>query len=75
MRSRNSDKLAPQAGEETALADRRTGMMQAEKVAEDLRDAHEVIAGANSSRAGACRRHPPAGAALGAGAAAWSSRR
>ena len=42
-------KLSPQAGEETALAQRRTGMMQAEKVAEDLRDAHEVIAGANSS--------------------------
>ena len=42
-------KLSPQASEETALADRRTGMMQAEKVAEDLRDAHDVIAGANSS--------------------------
>jgi len=41
--------LSPQAGEETALAERRTVMMQAEKVAEDLRDAHEVIAGANSS--------------------------
>jgi DNA repair protein RecN (Recombination protein N) len=43
------DKLAPQAGEETTLATRRTVMMQSEKVAEDLRDAHEVIAGANSS--------------------------
>ena len=43
------DKLAPQAGEETTLATRRTIMMQSEKVAEDLRDAHEVIAGANSS--------------------------
>jgi DNA repair protein RecN (Recombination protein N) len=43
------DKLAPQAGEETTLASRRTIMMQSEKVAEDLRDAHEVIAGANSS--------------------------
>jgi DNA repair protein RecN (Recombination protein N) len=43
------NKLAPQAGEETALAERRTGMMQAEKVAEDLRDAHDVIAGASSS--------------------------
>jgi DNA repair protein RecN (Recombination protein N) len=42
-------KLSPQAGEETTLAERRTAMMQAEKVAEDLRDAHEVIAGANSS--------------------------
>ena len=43
------DKLAPQAGEETTLATRRTVMMQSEKVVEDLRDAHEVIAGANSS--------------------------
>jgi len=43
------EKLSPQAGEETTLAERRTVMMQAEKVAEDLRDAHEVIAGANSS--------------------------
>ncbi|MGB7829317.1 MAG: DNA repair protein RecN [Pseudolabrys sp.] len=41
--------LAPQAGEETALADRRTAMMQAEKVAEDLRSAHDVIAGTESS--------------------------
>jgi DNA repair protein RecN (Recombination protein N) len=52
-------KLSPQTGEETALANRRTGMMQAEKVAEDLRDAHDVIAGANSSvpaLAGAVRR-------------------
>src|SRR5450756_1471432 len=43
------DKLNPQAGEETTLATRRTVMMQSEKVAEDLRDAHEVIAGASSS--------------------------
>ena len=42
-------KLAPQTAEETVLAERRTAMMQAEKVTEDLRDAHEVIAGANSS--------------------------
>ena len=43
------NKLAPESGEETALADRRTAMMQAEKVAEDLRNAHDVIAGADSS--------------------------
>jgi DNA repair protein RecN (Recombination protein N) len=43
------DKLSPQAGEETALATRRTVMMQSEKVAEDLRDAYDTIAGANSS--------------------------
>jgi DNA repair protein RecN (Recombination protein N) len=43
------NKLSPQAGEETALAERRTAMMQAEKVAEDLREAHEVVAGPSSS--------------------------
>lgn len=42
-------KLAPQAGEETALAERRTAMMQAEKIAGDLRDAHDTIAGSNSA--------------------------
>ncbi len=41
--------LSPQAGEETALATRRTTMMQSEKVAGDLREAHEVLAGNNSS--------------------------
>jgi len=40
--------LAPVAGEESALADRRAGMMRAEKVAEDLRDAHDVLAGPRS---------------------------
>ena len=43
------DKLAPQPGEETALATRRTIMMQSEKVAEDLRDAYDALAGSNSS--------------------------
>ncbi len=37
--------LAPQVGEETTLAQRRTEMMQAEKAAEDLRDAHQAVAG------------------------------
>jgi DNA repair protein RecN (Recombination protein N) len=41
-------KLAPQEGEETALAARRTAMMGAEKVAEDLRAAHEVVGGNQS---------------------------
>jgi DNA repair protein RecN (Recombination protein N) len=41
--------LAPAAGEETALAARRTAMMQAEKVADDLRDAHDAVAGARSA--------------------------
>jgi DNA repair protein RecN (Recombination protein N) len=42
-------RLTPQAGEETTLADRRNAMMGAEKVAEDLRDAHETVAGNQSS--------------------------
>ena len=42
-------RLAPAPGEETALAERRATMMQAEKVAEDLRDAHDAIAGSGSA--------------------------
>jgi DNA repair protein RecN (Recombination protein N) len=38
-------KLAPQAGEETTLAERRTTMMQSEKIAQDLRDAREAVSG------------------------------
>jgi DNA repair protein RecN (Recombination protein N) len=41
-------RLAPQTGEETLLAERRTVMMQAEKVADDLRSTHESVAGPNS---------------------------
>ncbi|MGA2125158.1 MAG: DNA repair protein RecN [Xanthobacteraceae bacterium] len=41
-------RLAPQAGEELALAERRAAMMQAEKVAADLHDAHESLGGSNS---------------------------
>src|SRR3954468_21063126 len=41
-------KLKPEAGEETALAERRTAMMQSEKIAGDLRDAHDAVAGARS---------------------------
>jgi DNA repair protein RecN (Recombination protein N) len=41
-------RLKPQPGEELALAERRTVMMQAEKVAGDLRDAHDAIAGAHA---------------------------
>jgi DNA repair protein RecN (Recombination protein N) len=40
--------LAPQPNEETTLADRRAALMRAEKAAEDLREAHEVIAGSSS---------------------------
>lgn len=39
------DELAPQAGEEEALADKRQGMMQAEKVARDLIEAYEAVGG------------------------------
>ena len=41
-------KLAPQPGEEAALAGRRTAMMQAEKVASELRDAYEQVGGQGS---------------------------
>jgi DNA repair protein RecN (Recombination protein N) len=41
-------RLTPLTGEETVLAERRAVMMQAEKVADDLRSAHESVAGPNS---------------------------
>ncbi len=41
-------KLAPQTGEETTLAERRTTMMQAEKVSEDLRTTLDSVSGPNS---------------------------
>lgn len=37
--------LAPEPGEETELAERRTRMMKIEKIATDINDAHEEIAG------------------------------
>jgi DNA repair protein RecN (Recombination protein N) len=40
--------LAPEPGEETALAERRTAMMQAEKIAEDLREADAAVNGSGS---------------------------
>ncbi len=40
--------LAPQPGEEAALAERRLVMMQAEKVAQDLADAFDTLAGQGS---------------------------
>jgi DNA repair protein RecN (Recombination protein N) len=40
--------LAPKSGEEKTLADRRALLMRAEKVAEDLKDAFETIAGSAS---------------------------
>jgi DNA repair protein RecN (Recombination protein N) len=38
-------RLAPERGEETALASLRASMMQAEKIAGDLSEAHEAVAG------------------------------
>src|SRR6202048_1311592 len=40
--------LAPKDGEETALAERRTAMMQGEKIASDLREAQEAVGGNHS---------------------------
>ena len=40
--------LNPQAGEEETLAERRVVMMQSEKVAQDLNEAYEVVAGNTS---------------------------
>ena len=40
--------LAPLDGEETALANRRTVMMQGEKIAADLREAQEAVSGDHS---------------------------
>ena len=53
------NKLKPEPGEETALATRRAAMMAAEKIAEDLREAQEVVSGSRSpiaNLAGAARR-------------------
>ena len=41
-------RLGPQTGEETALAERRAAMMQAEKAAEDLRATLEAVGGPQS---------------------------
>jgi DNA repair protein RecN (Recombination protein N) len=40
--------LAPKDGEETALAERRTTMMQGEKIAADLREAQQAVGGDHS---------------------------
>ncbi|WFU27304.1 DNA repair protein RecN [Bradyrhizobium sp. CB1717] len=41
-------RLAPKEGEETSLAQRRTTMMQGEKIASDLREAQEAVGGNHS---------------------------
>src|SRR3954464_11867254 len=45
-------KLKPTEGEETALAERRSTMMQGEKIATDLREAREAVSGDHSPIAG-----------------------
>jgi DNA repair protein RecN (Recombination protein N) len=40
--------LAPKDGEETALAERRSAMMQGEKIASDLREAQDAVGGDHS---------------------------
>src|SRR4051794_32412943 len=41
-------KLKPKDGEETSLAERRTSMMQGEKIAADLREARDAVSGDHS---------------------------
>jgi DNA repair protein RecN (Recombination protein N) len=41
-------RLKPETGEESALAEKRSAMMQFDKIAEDLRDAHDAVAGDKS---------------------------
>src|SRR5437660_793979 len=41
-------RLKPETGEESALAEKRAAMMAVDKVAEDLRDAYEAVAGERS---------------------------
>jgi DNA repair protein RecN (Recombination protein N) len=41
-------RLSPEPSEETTLAERRSAMMQVEKVAGDLREAHDAVAGTQS---------------------------
>jgi DNA repair protein RecN (Recombination protein N) len=41
-------RLAPEPSEESTLAEKRTGMMQVEKVAGDLRDAQDAVSGSQS---------------------------
>ena len=67
-------KLAPQDGEETALADRRTVMMQSEKIADDLREAHEAVGG-TIRRCRRCRRRCAGSSAARPTRRRWSSPR
>ncbi len=46
--------LAPEAGEEVALAERRQRLMQLEKSAEEVRDADEMLERADGAGPGTC---------------------
>ena len=68
-------KLEPQAGEETALAERRAAMMQAEKIAGDLRDAHDARRRQPLRRCRRCRRRCAGWSGAARRRRRWSSRR
>ena len=67
-------KLKPKDGEETALAERRTTMMQGEKIASDLREAQDAVSG-NHSPVSACRRRCAGWSAAPAIRPRWSNPR
>ena len=68
-------KLKPKDGEETALAERRTTMMQGEKIAGDLREAQDAVSGNHSPVRGAVRRRCAGWSAAPAIRRPWSSPR
>ena len=59
-RGRRTAALAPQPGEEDALADRRQAMMRAEKIAGDIAEAHETVAGSGLADPDARQPRPAA---------------
>ena len=67
-------RLAPETGEETSLAARRTAMMQAEKAAEDLRLTHDAVAGAELAAAARSRPQSAVWSAAPRRRRLWSSR-
>jgi DNA repair protein RecN (Recombination protein N) len=52
--SEEIEKLAPEPGEETVLAEKRHAMMQAEKSMQDLQDAWQLVAGDSASVSDLC---------------------
>ena len=70
MRSKSLARSRRERGEEAALAERRAAMMQAEKVAEDLRATHDERHRPAVAGAAARHRRAPARAPRRAGAGA-----